>query len=64
MKKEITVTDFCLTCNEILREDINIKRQWHKPLCNKCREILLNYHLKKEKIDRIMRARFVKEKGL
>jgi hypothetical protein len=47
----------CYTCGKELIEGSTIKRDWNKPLCTDCREVLLNYHLNKEKIDRVMRWR-------
>lgn len=41
--KEQTLVKNCLTCGTKLIEGRNIKRDWHKPICNKCREVLLNY---------------------
>jgi len=56
MKEQTTIKN-CLTCNKDLIEGSTIKRNWHMPICNSCREILLNYHLNKDKIDRIIRFR-------
>lgn len=52
--------DVCSGCGVFLIEGKNIKNNWHKPLCNNCREVVLNYLLNKEKIERTMRARAVK----
>ena len=54
--------DYCVTCKEELIQGINVKQNFHKPLCNKCREIIYNYFTEKEMIDRIRKARFVREK--
>jgi hypothetical protein len=55
--------DYCETCGQDLIEGLNIKKSWHIPMCNNCREIIFTYQLKKEKIDRVMRARAIKLKG-
>ena len=52
--------EICLVCGKQLIEGKNIKQNWHKPLCNNCRENVLNYFMNKEKIDRIMKARILK----
>ncbi len=58
------LNDYCQTCNIELIEKVSVKLNWRKPLCFKCREILLNYHLKKDLIDRIMKSRAIKLREL
>lgn len=55
--KEETLIKNCITCNKELIEGRNIKMDWHKPICNDCREILLNYFMNLERINRIIRFR-------
>ncbi|OGY23293.1 MAG: hypothetical protein A2172_03755 [Candidatus Woykebacteria bacterium RBG_13_40_15] len=52
--------DYCQTCGKELIEGLNIKKEWHIPLCVNCREIVMSYQIKKEQIDKIMRARAIK----
>lgn len=55
--KEETVIKNCLTCGKELIESRNIKKDWHKPICNDCREVLLNYFMNLDRINRIIRFR-------
>ena len=54
---EKSVVKNCMTCGIELVENKNIKKDWHRPLCNNCRDILLTYFTKKEEIERIIRFR-------
>lgn len=60
MKEETTIKN-CMTCGKELKEGRNIKLGWHKPICNDCREVLLNYFMNKDKIERVLRYRFTVE---
>ena len=55
---EQTLVKNCITCGTEFIEGKNIKENWHKPICNKCREVLLNYHLNEDRINRITRFRW------
>lgn len=55
--KEETLIKNCLTCGKELIEGRNIKENWHKPICTNCREILLNYFMNLDRINRIIRFR-------
>lgn len=62
MSRKIIVKDICLCCGVELIEDENIKKNYHKPICNKCREVILNYFMNKDLIERIMKVRAIRER--
>jgi endogenous inhibitor of DNA gyrase (YacG/DUF329 family) len=61
--KEETLIKNCVTCGKEIIEGKNIKENWHLPMCDDCREIIMNYLMQKDKIDRIMRFRFKQEQN-
>jgi hypothetical protein len=54
--------NFCETCGRELVEGHNVKKNYHIPLCEDCREIVNAYEINKEKIVKIMKARAIREK--